>query len=408
MIRRRHVYHVAGYDPIDAGSQYRRFCNEFVTFARTWNVHGSLQDFKRSPQDSSARWDVVASASNWHVETKCEHLLWDDVVRADLARPMTSRIAKSILAFCDFVGSGTAFRYLRASWKYGLFFFYPYLLLCAIAVASVMAGTLLADVVELAGVAWVLMSAAASIVIFVGLLRWPGRRMRMLHALDDWIFSRDFVHGWRPDLEARLDQFAEALVVKAREAALDEIVIVGHSMGASLAVEIVARALARDPEFGRHGPTVCVLTVGSTIPKFTLHPAAESMRRAAAAVAAAPSIAWAEYQARDDAISFYKFDPVTASHVGSMRLDNKPMIRRVQIHDMLETRTFWRSRVKFMRLHYQFVLANERRAIYDYFMTVCGPLALEHTVLAPGGAAGMIAMDGALIEQRLPAPALAA
>jgi pimeloyl-ACP methyl ester carboxylesterase len=230
----------------------------------------------------------------------------------------------------------------------------------------------------------------------------------MLHALDDWIFSRDFVHGRRPDLEARLDRFADALLIKAREAALDEIVIVGHSMGASLAVEIVARALARDPELGRHGPTVCVLTVGSTIPKFTLHPAAEHIRRAAAAVAAAPSIAWAEYQARDDAISFYKFDPVTGSHVGSIRLDNKPVIRRVQMHDMLERRTFWRSRMKFMRLHYQFVLANERRAIYDYFMTVCGPLAFEHAILAPGGAAGLITVDGALIDQRPAGPALAA
>jgi len=56
---------------------------------------------------------------------------------------------------------------------------------------------------------------------------------------------------------------------------------------------------------------VCILTVGSTIPKFTLHPAGKRFRRYAATLVKETSIAWAEYHARSDAISFYKFDPVS-------------------------------------------------------------------------------------------------
>ena len=51
------------------------------------------------------------------------------------------------------------------------------------------------------------------------------------------------VHGRRPDVEARVDRFAEALVARCRDAAVDEIVVLGHSMGSTLAVEVVARAL---------------------------------------------------------------------------------------------------------------------------------------------------------------------
>jgi hypothetical protein len=40
---------------------------------------------------------------------------------------------------------------------------------------------------------------------------------------------------------------------------------------------------------------------------------------------------------------------------------------------MLERSTYWRFRLRFMRLHYQFIMANERRTTYDYFMMVCGP-----------------------------------
>jgi hypothetical protein len=405
MIRRRHVFHVAGYDPIDAGSQHRRFLSGLITFAKTWNAGSEIWSLQRSPDGLSARWNVVARADNWRVETTCEHLLWDDIVLADLARPMARRIALSMLALWDFVGSGTLLRYFRASWKYGLFFLYPYLMLLLVATGSAISGAWAADRLHLAGAAWLLASAVVSAAIFAGLLRWPGRRMGVLHALDDWIFARDMLRGRRSDLEARIDRFADALVARAHDSTLDEIVVIGHSMGASLAIEIIARALARDRELGRRGPALGMLAVGSTIPKFTLHPAGDRFRRSAAAVAAEPTIAWAEYQARDDAISFYKFDPVAACRVGAERLDGKPVIRRVQIHDMLDARTFQRCRMKFMRLHYQFVLANERRAIYDYFMMACGPIAFKHAILAPGGVADFIASDGTLIDRLVLEPA---
>jgi pimeloyl-ACP methyl ester carboxylesterase len=397
MIRRRSVYHIAGYDPIGA-AWHRLFKRELTTFARTWNVKSAISDLTPASQNSNAQWTVTTDAGNWRVQTIYERLLWDDIVLADFARPMAPRLAKSALAFANFVWSGTVFRYFWANWKYGVFFLFPYLFVCAFMLAGLLAGNWTANYLELAGIARFVVTTMVGAALFLTLLQWPGRRWRVQQALDDWIFSWDYVYGRRPDLDSRLDRFAEDVVARARNASVDEIVIVGHSMGAMLALDVVTRALARDPELGRHGPAVCVLTVGSTIPKFTLHPAADRFRRFAAQLVDEPSVAWAEYHARDDAISFYKFDAVTASHIDGDRVKGKPVIRCVQLHDMLETRTFWRYRLKFMRLHYQFVMANERRAIYDYFMTVCGPIPFARLVRAPAGPAGLIATDGALID----------
>ena len=112
-------------------------------------------------------------------------------------------------------------------------------------------------------------------------------------------------------------------------------------------------------------PAVCVLTIGATIPKFALHPRAQAIRRRIAEVAAEPSIAWTEYQSRADTISFYKFDPVSLRRIADDRLDGKPVIRRVQIHDMLLPETFARCRTHVLRLHYRSVMANDgvRRTI---------------------------------------------
>src|SRR5207247_1297270 len=78
------------------------------------------------------------------------------------------------------------------------------------------------------------------------------------------------IHGRRPDIDARLDLFAEVLVRRTRDTALDEIVVVGHSLGAMLVLDVIGRALARDAEFGRCAPAVCVLTLAARIPKFAL------------------------------------------------------------------------------------------------------------------------------------------
>jgi hypothetical protein len=116
------------------------------------------------------------------------------------------------------------------------------------------------------------------------------------------------------------------------------------------------------------------------------------------------SIAWAEYHARSDAISFYKFDPVKLTRFYGDPISGKPLLRRVRLQEMLTTRTYWRYRLRFMRLHYQFVMANERRSTYDYFMMVCGPIPFARSVLAPTGPVELIASDGALIDSLAPVP----
>ena len=405
MIRRRHVYHVAGYDPIGA-AWYRLFKRELAKFARTWNVSATMSDAPLQAESSHARWNVTACAANWQVETAYELLLWDDLVLTDFARPMTERLAKSSRAFLDIVMTGAAFRYFRANWQYALFFLFPFFLLCVFAVTAAVFAHWIASSLATSSILYAALFAALTAAIFTVLLHWPGKRWGVQQALDDWIFSCDYVYGRRPDVDARLDRFAEMLVARTRDTTLDEILIVGHSMGATLALEIITRALAIDPDLGRHGPAVCLLTVGSTIPKFTLHPAGERFRRYGAHLAKDTSIAWAEYHARSDAISFYKFDPVTLTRFYGDPIRGKPLLRRVRLQHMLTRRTYWRYRLRFMRLHYQFVMANELRSTYDYFMMVCGPIPFARSVLAPAGPAELIAPDGALIDPTAPAPVM--
>jgi pimeloyl-ACP methyl ester carboxylesterase len=399
MIKRRYVYHLCGYGPIGTG-WYRVFKRELPTFAKTWNLSSQVSEPSVHAATSSPHWQVTTVAPNWHVETGYEMLVWDDIILSDFARSTAGRLVGSSQAFLDFIRTRSAGRYFKANWQYGLFFLFPFVMLLSFLIVAAVIAYHVASL--LSSYAWqVALFVPLSAAIFLILLRWPGQRWSVLHGLDDWIFSWEYVYGRRPDVESRVDRFAAALVARCRDTAMDEVVVLGHSMGSTLAVEVVARALEIDPNLGRRGPAVCLLTVGSTIPKFALHPAGERFRRHAAQIVAEPSIAWAEYQARSDLVSFYKFDPVKLTRFYGDPMRGKPLMRRVWIQDMLEPQTYRRIRLKFriMRMHHQFVMANEKRSTYDYFMFVCGPIPFSHCTLSPTGPVELIGSDGALIGQ---------
>ena len=394
MIARRHVFHVAGYDPYDIAAQHRRFRREIEKFAATWNVVASASEV--TPDADVIAWTATTRGPNWSVETTFEPLAWHDIVLADLAKLALPRFAAGAAAFADFILSGTFQRYFAARYRYAYFFLVPFVDVVLFAIAGALAGYALAGL-WLAGLARAVVAIAIALASFWSLMRWPGRRWRVEQGLADWIFAREYMRGRRPDIEARLDRFAERLVACVRAGTADEIVLVGHSLGASLVVDLISRALARDPNLARRGPAVAVLTIGATIPKIALHPDGARLRGCAEQVAREPDIFWVEYQARDDAISFYKFHPVMLRAIGPSGDPTQPLVRRVQFHEMMTPRDYRRYRLSFMRLHYQFVMANAQRATYDYFMIACGPLPLRATARAAKGPLDLIAADGAVI-----------
>ena len=78
-----------------------------------------------------------------------------------------------------------------------------------------------------------------------------------------------------------------------------------------------------------------------------------------------------------------------------------PVVRIVRIKQMLDPAAYRRIRHNLFRVHCQFVSANDRRAAYDYFMLLCGPLSVPTQVALPEGAASEIGLNGELLA---PAP----
>lgn len=401
--RRRLVLFLPGHDPTDMDYHYGRFANQAERFAKLWNVSVEVSSRLDDGTEPSARWTVASHGPNWRSRTDYGILRWDDIVVELDERSDLVRLQRGMRALWEFLINGTAARYFKASPRYGFFFIFPFLIVGLFAIAGILAGWGAAVLAE-----WVvpdpfsiLIGIAVAVGVFMGLFHQPGRRWRLHQALDDWDLAREYLRQRVPTLEARLDQFADLLVTAVHSRRHDEILLVGHSLGATLILGVLDRALAIDPRLAE-GPTkLNLLTCGATIPKFALHPKGHRMREQSARVAAAPGLCWVEFQARHDAISFYKFHPVSlrraefddASH-------GLPRLRNASIKQMLSHEKLRKLRWHAMRIHYQFLLANERPAGYDYFMFALGPLPFTDLAFLPEGPIGQFGPDGALLASQ--------
>jgi hypothetical protein len=293
-----------------------------------------------------------------------------------------------VRALLDFVFSGAIIEYFRTNWRYALFFLYPYVLLALAGFGGFyVAWKLLNGAIPFAGAISVLVGIAS---VFA-LLKLPPRPLYVGYLLNDWYFASDLVHRRRKSLETRFESFARELVELCRNSRADEIVLVGHSLGAVQAVDVIARAKQLDPEFAARGVHVRLLTIGSSLLKIGLHPAATGLREAVGVVANDPKIFWAEFQAISDIVNFYKSNPVTDLGLPPAEM---PIVQIVRVKHMLKPATYAGLKRDFFRVHRQFVMANEERYFYDYYMILGGPVSLPQRVLYHDGAVSAFAADG--------------
>ena len=378
-VARRSVFLIGGYEPKSPEAFFQRTRRELGRFCHTWEATADMGQQSLSADGKLATAEVNSHVRGHHVETHINFMVWNDIVLSDFSRPTVVRVLRYLTTFADYLVTGTFLRMARQAWRFALYFLYPACMLILFAglagLIGLAAGQLpLPHVVE---VARPVVGLAVGGLAFFGMLRWSGRRWFVLHLMDLWSFSRNHLRDRRPDIEQHIARFAAAIVDRARLAVDDEIVLVGHSTGGALILEIAAEALALEPDLGKTGPRVSVLTVGSTALKIGLHPAAHRFRQRVQRLVDAEAVTWIECQAHTDVINFYKTDPVAAMHLASSRAEAVPQVHVVRVRDMLQPEIYRRFRYNLFRVHYQFIMANTQRYAYDFFMMCCGERMLS-------------------------------
>jgi hypothetical protein len=388
-VQHRHVIYVQGYDPRGLAQYYRMFRTELRKFGRLYNLATTVSRPKGPPDGESASWTIETAGDGWQTRTDYDFLRWEDLIQRDLAWPIWKTLAYAIAIYWRLVFSGTMGRFWSAHWRFATFISYPHILLLNEAIWSAAVAWAFGFGLQWLGIHGFLVGASA-LAVFVAvlgtLLKTTENLSYLLYLMSDTIFTWQFSHGQRPDWDARIDRFARHLVNVAKTSDAQEIVLVGHSSGSFLGSEILARALKLDPELGRHGPRMVLLTLGGNMPIVGFHSAATGFRDNLRRLAIEPSIDWIDCQSRKDVMNFFPFDPVAGHGIDAGKAKRNPTIVPVRFREIIRPEHYERFRWKFFRVHFQFVMANERPHAYDFYMIVCGPVPLKERVNQPAAA----------------------
>jgi hypothetical protein len=376
-IRRRHVIYVEGYDPQGADGYYRLFERSWGRFLQIWPLRARLGALQIESRDF-AHWEIEAAAPNWQVFTRYEFLRQEHVIRANMAEPLWRQIPRALAWAFDYLVSGALVRVLRTRWEFAAVLVYFQMMLITW-IALALAGGWLSAIAavhafSLSTLAGAVLGLAAAFAIFFA-LRPLADRWFIVQINNHWPHLCAFARGEASCFDAPIEAGAQRVLAAVRANAADEIIVIGHSGGGAIAPAVITRALELDPDVGRRGPPLVLLTLGSIAPGAALHPRAAPLRAMFARLAVEPSVTWVDAQSRKDVLNFWDFDPVEGIGIRMDGERHNPIVWSVRYRDMLSVEFYGtRLRYNFFRRHYQLIMANDRRAPYDYFMLVCGPI----------------------------------
>ncbi|MFO1108037.1 MAG: hypothetical protein U1E61_02505 [Bradyrhizobium sp.] len=388
-VQHRHIIYIQGYDPRGLAQYYRMFRTELRKFARLYGIAATTTRPQAADSGEIASWTIETKADDWQTRTDYDFLRFEDFIQRDLAQPIWRIVLHAVWIYWRLIVRGTAYRFFAANWRFATFITWPHLILLAEAAGCAAVAF---------GVEWGLhqlglphlLGAAAAVAIFVAMLgtvlKYTENRTYVLYLLSDTIWTWQFSHRQRPEWDERIDRFAQHLVKTASSSDADEIVLVGHSSGSFLGVEILARALKLDASLGRHGPRIVLLTIGGNFPIVGFHAASQDFRNHMRQLAVEPSIDWIDCQARKDVMNFFQLDPLAAHGIDAGPTRRNPTIVPVRFREIILPEHYNRFRWQFFRVHFQFVMANEIPHAYDFFMIVCGPVPLAERMAVPQAA----------------------
>lgn len=365
IVTRRRVFLVPGYDPFPP----RRYRELYRTeAARQASISG--HEIAVAGCGSGA-WRVRATIEGAVAETRIEVLAWNDIVRGRIRRPIPAIYAAMLVTLVRFAASGALvamFRLRAAPLIAGLApvgFMLLYLLAAGLAGWAALRGAGAAGAPGWAG--WIAAAAA-----FAG-------AMAATRRLEPWLFTyylvSDFAHvagamgAWPAPLEARMAAFRDR-IREALEEGPDELLLIGHSSGAQIAVALAAGILRDDP-----GARLSLLTLGQAIPMTSFLPRAGGLRRDLRDLAACDRIAWVDVSAPADGACFALSDPVAVSGVAPEG-QLWPLVLSAAFSETLDPARRRALRWRYFRRHIQYFCAFDRPGRYDYFAITAGPRSL--------------------------------
>ncbi|MBC7139322.1 MAG: hypothetical protein H5U17_11400 [Defluviimonas sp.] len=383
-VARRRVFYIPGYDPIHPRRYRELYRREGAEQAR---LCGYALALGPKAAGGTYGWHVTAQIEGAGTEADIDVLVWSDIVRGSMGQSVGATYGQLLRTSWAYVGSGALLRLMRLRKGPMIAALYPVgMLLLQLALAllagwgggalaawGLTAAGLLGWLAALAG--WAAAAGVAALVLVR--FRRADARFYAYYLMHDFAYAARWNGANPPELEARMAAFGNTIAAALTED-WDEVLVIGHSSGAHLAISILAD-LIRAGRVPAEGPELSLLTLGQVVPMVSFLPRATRLRRDLRDLSRREELTWVDVTAPGDGCAFALCDPVAVSGVAPPG-KRWPLVLTAAFTRTLSPARWKALRWRFFRLHFQYLCAFDALPgaadDYDYFRITAGPRTL--------------------------------
>lgn len=367
---RRRVFYIPGYDPFHPRRYRELYRKEGADQAR---ISGYALDLSPKTGKGPYGWHVSSDIAGQRSDTDFEVLVWSDIVKSSMDQGIARTYLQMLMTAWVYIGSGALFRLMRLRKGPMIAALYPIIFLIGQLFLAVLAGWGLGTLV--AHLSHWLLGAVVAMGVVWGLLRafrrWDNK-VFAYYLMHDYAYSAQARGANPPELETRMAAF-RATIAAALHEGFDEVLVVGHSSGAHLAVSILSDLIREG--LPANPPALAFLSLGQVVPMVSFLPEARRLRGDLAYLSTRDELTWVDVTAPGDGCAFALCDPVAVTGVAPMA-KRWPLIQTAAFSQTLSPKRWAELRWRFFRLHFQYLCAFDRPGHYDYFQITAGPQTL--------------------------------
>ena len=372
-VQNRQMFYIPGYDPVPPRRYRELYRKEGAEQAAISDY--SLEMRPKAKDAKNFGWGVTADIDGTKTHTQAEILFWADIVQTSMNQNIVGTYLLMVRTAWEYIGSGALFGLMKLRIGPVLAALYPVAMLLLQLFVALLLG-LSSFYLAKIYIHWAA-GFAGSVAVFYIILWWFKRKDAQLFAyylMHDYGFSAKYKGQNPPELEERMAIFNDR-IADALQSDVDEVLIVGHSSGAHLAVSILAD-LIRQGRVRENGPRLSLLTLGHVIPMVSFLRKADRLRADLNFLCQQDGLAWVDVSAPGDGATFALCDPAAVTGVAPENGHKHPLILSAAFSQTLSQAKLKELGRRFFRLHFQYLCAFDRPGDYDYFKVTAGPLLL--------------------------------
>jgi len=369
---RRQVFYLPGYDPMLPRRYRELYRTEGAKQAAISGYHLRLSGNTGGAHYS---WSVKSVIDDKPTQTDFQFLLWSDIVQSSMERSIPATFVLLAKVVWIYLSTGALWRLARLRKGPVLAALYPVFMLSAqLGVAGLLALVSVWIFASFIPVWGALGFGVAVLALVMMKFRQIDKRLFAYYLLHDYAFSARYRGAHPPQLQGRMHDFAEQ-VYAALASDFDEVLVVGHSSGAHLAVSVLADLCRRHP-LETFKPALGFLSLGHVVPMVSFLPDARQLRRDLHELSQENRLTWVDVTAPGDGCTFALVDPVAVSGVAPNNGHRWPLVISAAFTHTMSEALRASMKWRYFRIHFQYLCAFDQPGDYDYFQITAGPQTL--------------------------------